>query len=361
MGSQERLMVLKMLQEGRIKAEEAEELLAALDRAERPGPRDEGPRHEHERGPHGPDLAFDFGDLGRGIREAARSFAEGMRRLAEQGSWDHIFGDFFREAGGAAVTVDREISLPLEPGAMPARISWNGTSGDVIIRGSDEPRIAGTAHIRVVASDQANAKRFADELRVFTENRSGTIEISARPPRPEGSPSGGHGPHPRYEIRLELAIPRAMGAKISTASGDVDVSGVDGEVSLTAASGDIALSTVTGAITVNTASGDVKVSECTSASLQLRSASGDMDVAIAPPTPISARIDTASGDVTLRIAADARVRIDAASLSGEVTVHAPLQVEELKRSRLVGVLNAPDGSVKVCTASGDVSIHSPEP
>jgi hypothetical protein len=361
MGSQERQMILQMLQEGRIKADEAEELLSALDRAERAGPRDEGPRHGREHAPHGPDFAFDFGDLGRGIREAARAFAEGMRKVAEQGSWDSIFGDLFRGASGGAAMVDREVSLPLEPGALPARLSFSGSSGNVSIRGTDEPKVTGTAHIRVVAANQETAARLADEVHVFAERREDRVEISARPPRPEEPPPLGPHVPPRYELRLELAIPRSMGAAIQTASGDIELSGLDGEITLTAASGNIKLSSVGGPVTASTGSGDLTASDCTSASLQLRSASGDMDVSISPPPSASVRIDTASGDLVLRIAREARARIEASSLSGEVTVHAPLRIEELSRSRLVGVLNAPEGSIKLVTASGNIGIHSPEP
>jgi len=155
---------------------------------------------------------------------------------------------------------------------------------------------------------------------VFAERRDDVVEITVQTAEPEGSRAPGSPVAQHPEVRLELQIPRGMGVRVGTTSGRISVTGTTGEVALTTASGDVALNSPSGTVTA----------------------------------------ETASGDVTLRIAPDARMRIEARSTSGEVTARAPLRIEEMSRSRLVGVLNAPDRTVSIRTVSGDIRIDCPE-
>jgi hypothetical protein len=358
MGS-ERQMILKMLQEGRINAEEAEELLAALDRAEtsRSGPRPGDETRDRARPRPEPDM--DFGDLGRSIREAVKGFADGMRKLAEETPWGSGFGDWFRQAtGGAKVTVEREVSLPFD-GGLPATLAWSGTSGSVVLRGSDESRIAGKAVLAVTGFDESSAREIAGSVEVVAGRKGDVLELSFNATRRPGAP-GTPGPRPHVE-RLELSIPRRMGVRVRTASGDITVASLDGDVAVTTASGGVGLTGLTGAVSAQSASGAVDVASSRPASLEARSASGRLDIALSPPRGATVRLETASGDIELRIDREACTRIEASSLSGEVTATAPLHVEELTRSRVAGVLNSPDGSVKAKSMSGSIRIETLQP
>lgn len=253
-GSPERQMVLKMLSEGRIGAEEAEELLAALDRAERhPNSRGEESRRPDAPGEQ-PEL--DLGEIGRGIREAVRGLTEGFEKLTRTVPWGRDLGEWFKSAlGGTRSAVERPVVCP--PDATGDRVTVKATNGSVTIRGRGAGRPAGRANVTAWSSDEASARRLAEEIRVFTTVRDGALEISCQ---------------------------------AATAS---------------------------------------------------------------------ARITTSSGDVVLRLAPEARVRVEAATASGEVVVRAPLRVEELGRSRFVGVQGEADATVRLSSSSGDLRIESP--
>jgi hypothetical protein len=360
MGS-ERQMILKMLQEGRINVEEAEGLIAALDRAEasRSGPRP-GTEEAHDRPRPRPEPGMDFGDLGRSIRDAAKGFADGMRKLAEEVPWGTGLGDWFRQAaGGAKVTVEREVSIPVEGGDGPKTLSFSGTSGAVTVRGSDDSRISGKAFLAVTGFDESSAREIGNTVEVIAERRGDAVELSFRSSRRPGEPLT-LGPRPHVE-RLELTVPRRLGVRLQTASGDITVASVEGDVAVTTASGGIALSGLAGAVTAQSASGAIDVASSRPAALEARSASGSLGVAISPPRGATVRLETASGNIELRIDRDACAHIEAVSLSGEVTATAPLRIEELTRSRVAGVLNSPDGSVKAKSMSGTIRIETLQP
>lgn len=303
-GSQERLMVLKMLEEKRISAEEAEELLSALGRAE--AARGGGERPERGPGPERPAFEpdLDFGELGRTIRNTVRRFTEGFGTMAEKAPWGRGFGDWIRDTlGEARISVEREIRIPLEPDRPPVRIAYEGSSGAISIRGTDAPSITGTAIFTVFGPDEATARRIAEALELVSERRDDTLAMSIRSSAAEDSTGQGSRRAIRKEERLDLAVPRSAGLRITTTSADVT----------------------------------------------LRSVTSDTAVR------------TASGSVSLRFSPEARVRVEATTGSGEITVRAPLTVERFTRTRFAGVLNAAEATVRIESASGDIRIEAEAP
>lgn len=304
-GSQERLMVLKMLEEKRISAEEAEELLSALGRAEaaRGGER---PRPERGPGPERPAFEpdIDFGDLGRTIRDTVRRFTEGFGTMAEKSPWGRGFGDWIRDTlGEAKVSVEREIRIPLEADRPIGRVAFDGGSGSISIRGTDASEITGTAVFTVHGPNEETARRIAEGLEVVWDRRDDTLALSIRSSAAEDGGARESGRAIRKQERLDLAVPRSAGLRITTSAGDVT----------------------------------------------LRSVQSD------------ATVQTASGSVSLRLSPDARVRVEAATASGEITVCAPLTVERFTRTRFAGVLNEPQATVRIETASGDIRIEAQAP
>jgi hypothetical protein len=323
-GTQERLMVLKMLEEKRISAREAEELLAALDRAsgshqngtgpsEGTGPR---PRHAPSQSEPAPEL--DLGDLGRGIRDAVHRFTEGLGKLAEGTARGEDLGSWIRDTlGTARVTVEKEIRVPAGTGLAARRVVFAGASGDVAVRSADVDQPWGTAFLTVWGPNELTARQSAEDMQVRVEARGDDLEISVGPGlTAEGG--GAPGRPARWECRVDLSVPRASGVRISTASGDIRAAGIGADSSLSTASGDVAL----------------------------RSPAG------------SVKVRTASGDVTVRLAPDSGARIEAATASGEIAVRAPLTVERFTSTRLVGSSGAARWTIDVGTASGDIVIEA---
>jgi DUF4097 and DUF4098 domain-containing protein YvlB len=87
-------------------------------------------------------------------------------------------------------------------------------------------------------------------------------------------------------------------AELATASGDIEVDSVGGDARARSASGDVAIGRVDGSVTARTASGDVRIRSVRRGTVQ---------------------IDTASGDVEVGVAAGTAAWLDAQSLSGSVS------------------------------------------
>ncbi len=347
-------MVLKMLQEGRIGAEEAEELLRALDRAQ--GPRRQEDDRGDDRASEQPEL--DFGQIGRGIRDAMKGLTEGLRKLSETVPWGRDLGEWFRAAlGGSKASVDRDVAVP--SGTTVERVLIKGEAGAVSVRGSQEAGAAGKAHITAWGPDEAAAQRLAEGVRVFTQVRDGVLEITAGAPEGGSHQPGERAPAERYEVALEMQIPAAAALEVTTTSGSVATADLDGEAILHTASGRVSLTGLRGPTTVATASGDISGEHAGANRLEVKSSSGDVKLSLAPAPGAFVRITTSSGDVVIRLAPDVRARVEATTVSGEVSVRAPLRVEEAGRTRFVGVQGGSDSTVSLTSSSGDLRIEAP--
>jgi DUF4097 and DUF4098 domain-containing protein YvlB len=119
----------------------------------------------------------------------------------------------------------------------------------------------------------------------------------------------------------------AGSAQVSTASGDVAVGRVDGDARVRTASGDVGLNHTGGSVSARTASGDVRVASVRSGTVQIDSASGDVEIGVATGTAAWLDVQSLSGSVSSDLdAADApgddaaTVSIHAHTLSGDVHV-----------------------------------------
>src|SRR5947209_7938511 len=83
-------------------------------------------------------------------------------------------------------------------------------------------------------------------------------------------------------IRFEVQVPQSLNLdfdQISSASGDIEVSGVSGQVKAKSASGNVEVNNITGSVNASAASGDVKVKNI-NGTVSAHSASGNVEVEI---------------------------------------------------------------------------------
>lgn len=149
-------------------------------------------------------------------------------------------------------------------------------------------------------------------------------------------------------VDLVLTVPTASIATIETGSGDVQLRGGFGSVSVTSGSGDIVAEQLSdGRLT--TGSGDIRVGEVDE--VHLKTGSGDVRVDRAV-TRLD--VDTASGTVDVTRGAPVTT-IRAAS--GDITIGEMAGVLEIKSaSGDVEVRRAVDGEVRARTSSGDLTV-----
>jgi DUF4097 and DUF4098 domain-containing protein YvlB len=158
-------------------------------------------------------------------------------------------------------------------------------------------------------------------------------------------------------------------ASINTASGDVSIDSVDGRASIRTASGDVQAGRVGGGADIKTASGDVRVDSATesinvstgsgdielgeSDSCKLRTASGDLHVGGIRVGV--ADLKTASGDVDIAVVSGAIVAVDAESVSGQLSSEIELSGSE--PTNLAGAESDREIELILRTVNGDIRVR----
>lgn len=132
----------------------------------------------------------------------------------------------------------------------------------------------------------------------------------------------------------------------NTASGDLRMGEVGGQMRVNAASGDLTVQAVAGEITAHAASGDVTIQQA-GAGVRVTTASGDVRVGTARRGAV--QVNCASGDVSIGVAQGTAVWLDLTTMSG--ATRSDLSVQDGAAS------GRRDLTIQVRTASGDIEVH----
>jgi hypothetical protein len=210
----------------------------------------------------------------------------------------------------------RSYSLP-----AGSAVSISNVSGQISVTGGNYANISVQA-VRV--------GRDKDMVEVIDSSTPSQLSLKVQYPR-EGN----------YDASVNFIVQVPAGLhlkydKLSTASGDIEMANVAGEIGVNTASGDVTLHQVQGNVRANTASGDVKITQV-QGDIQASSASGDVTA-----EDVSGQVsaNTASGNVKVQLnSVDGAGQMKFASASGDVTV------------AIAGKINA---SVQLSTGSGEI-------
>jgi DUF4097 and DUF4098 domain-containing protein YvlB len=150
-------------------------------------------------------------------------------------------------------------------------------------------------------------------------------------------------------------------ATVTTASGDLKVRGVPGDVTVESMSGEVRLTDVTGAVACRTKSGNIDLTGAGGA-VTTESVSGNIRASGLKGTTASAQ--TTSGNIELTLATPQNVQVE--STSGNVRVHTPSgQKYRITTSTRSGNLDmkvandpAADHTLTVRTTSGNISVDT---
>jgi hypothetical protein len=243
-------------------------------------------------------------------------------------------------ACAAAIGQDFQKTYPVSAGG---RINVSNISGDIQVIGYDGASVLVSAYFE---------GRDRDCVEIEDSSSSNSISLKVRYPR-SGSCDAG--------VRFVLQVPRMPELQfdsISTASGNVEISSVAGNIQARTASGDIRIRAVEGLVKASTASGDVTVEDAAGA-VSASTASGDVDVELVHVEGTGdLAFSSASGDVVVRVPAqiDAEVRMSTAS--GSLKTDFPLTIEEREDHgrKAFGLIGAGSRLLKISTASGNVSL-----
>jgi predicted membrane protein len=226
-------------------------------------------------------------------------------------------------------------------------ISIDSVSGDIAVSG-----YAGTS-IHVKAVKEGHDK---DKVQVVDNSSSNRLELKAEYP---------HQGECDASIRFIVEVPSDTEYSfdaLSTASGDISVTGVKGTVHIRSASGDISGAQVRGKLVVSTASGDVKLDRI-SGSVEAKSVSGDVEVnleQLSGSDPLSFK--SVSGDVVVVAPSTLDAEIEMKSMSGDLNTDFPLTIQSAQfgpQKGATGRIGQGTHKIEIKTVSGDVRLKKP--
>jgi hypothetical protein len=227
--------------------------------------------------------------------------------------------------------------------SMPAQVfTVNDAPTLVLNNGSGEVHVhvGNVRNIVVSASTHGfGMMQDNDGQMVRTEQDGNTITVS---------PAGRSGMFGR-PVDLDITVPSATNLELRTSSGDINVEGVQGQMTLASDSGEIKGDNLTGAFNISTNSGDVKLEDSTlRGENNFRSDSGKIEFQGSLDPQGSYQFQTNSGDVELKLPAASSFHLTHTSNNGEFENEFP-QAEN--KDALGPQLN-------IVTNSGDISIKS---
>jgi DUF4097 and DUF4098 domain-containing protein YvlB/polyhydroxyalkanoate synthesis regulator phasin len=390
--SEERMLILKMLQEGKITAEEAARLLDAV--------------REERQEAMGPNIVD---DITRDIKHAVKDVVQAIphesidevkqviRETVREGrdAARHI-RDWGREGWGwgwrvkSTVTGGHVATAPFEDvrTTSATRLQIRNTRGDLRLSRSTDGQLRIRATRKAWAADPTEAQRLADRLPIEIHESGDTITVEGPGARPH---------HERLRVDFDIAVPDTLEVESHLVRGDVTaealqrdlaVSLVKGtvrvaecaRVAIEGVSSDVHIQRSRGAVAVRVIRGDVKVAQ-PSGDIAAATKRGDIDIRVGSAGRLAAStvrgdvvvrardfvsgggadIHAVRGDLAVHLGTGARCSIAAATVSGDVSSTLPLLEASDDRHALRGVFNAPDAGVHLRTTRGDIHLALLEP
>ncbi len=208
-----------------------------------------------------------------------------------------------------------------------SRISIENISGDIVV---------GSYNGNAVAVDAVRVGRDRDQITIEEVNTGDRLELRVRYPESCNCDAG---------VNFEVRVPASTNYDfdhLASVSGDIQVSGVLGQVHAESVSGDVAVKDVSGLVNASSVSGDVD------AEIRRIEGVGDM------------KFSSVSGDVHVRAPNDADATVEMSSLSGSLDTNFPIEIQEKQAGpgrSARGTLGTGSSTLRLSTVSGDVSFN----
>jgi len=199
-------------------------------------------------------------------------------------------------------------------------------------------------------------KEGRDRDRVWVEDNSAGNNVDVRARYPQNCDCNA-------SIRFEVKVPRVNYKfdAISSTSGDVEVTGVSGDLRARSTSGNVSVRGVTGAINASSTSGNVHVGEI-NGTVSGRSTSGNVEVEIAQLSGAGdMEFASTSGNVRVKLPANLDADVRMSTTSGGLKTDFPLTIEEPERGpgrRAAGRIGGGSRNLRLSSTSGSVSLLS---
>lgn len=297
-----------------------------------------------------------------------------------------------------------------------ASLSLTCFDGDIEIVGHDKPTVIIDAVKHIKIGDDREAAEIADHIEIRVEQNGQAVKVAANylPIRERGRSFWqkvlGRGKEDSFgEVTFVIKVPRRCRIDLDNGEGDVKVSEIDGDVSMTTSSQTVTITAVHGAVQIKSAAaslnltsiegsidiansagstkgdmlfgpvtvrqptgnidlqfvdGDVRI-KTTSADVNVRQERGAIDLTTVTgsamiQTPLeTARdlfIETESGDITLMIPPEASGTLRIKSETGTIKTELPVKIDKMSTRQLVGTVGVGGIQVSLVSISGDVTV-----
>lgn len=195
------------------------------------------------------------------------------------------------------------------PGGNVTVSSWNQNKVDVKVYGNE------------------NAEKAMD-VRLIQDGNDISVKLEYKNDKNYGR---------NLEVSVTVTVPEKYNTKVYTAGGNVSLSGISGDNSLTTAGGNISLTGMSGMMNATTAGGNISVSNF-NGELKVTSAGGNISLA---GVKGDTKVSTAGGNMDIEVADG---EVEASTAGGEVTM------------RYSGTVKGID----IATMGGDIELYLPE-
>jgi DUF4097 and DUF4098 domain-containing protein YvlB len=330
------MAILRLLEQGKITAEEAERLLRTLGSS-----RGEGPGLD---------------ELGRKIsqamQEAGRTISEAVgaaRRSAAGRAVGEIFDDVVSEFSGSGEEIEETREWTLE-GAGVALLQADTSNGAIEVEGMDLEEIQIRAAKKVKARTRQQAEECAAQVEVHAQREGDTVRLwEERPHNLRGI---------RVEVRYQVRCPRQLALRLNTLNGAIAAQGTHAGVEASTLNGKVEVRESQGPMKLHSKNGKVAAQlDLLSGRGEFETANGKVEVEVrAGQASIEAK--TLNGAVELSLPAGFAGRLDASTVHGHVHSEFPIPVTgKPDRTRLEGDLG-PGGEhlVRLRTLNGAISL-----
>ena len=394
--------ILKLVQEGKLSAEDATELIDAFQNSGE----DREPTIDEAVGEAGPGTS-DQPNAGSGTdgakKDPFKGFADFMgnleREVRESVDWKEVANqarqgaqkglDALKKAadevragnvhiGLFGTTEVREVTLPLKV-AEGKTLRIENPCGSVRVTGGfKDGSVNAKAKVRGSNVDDAKAK--AEEYTLVVEESDHAVVI--RQPRIAALAvdlviqlSGNVPIDVKTESGHVQVFDTGSGAKINSQSGNVQVRGLNGPVDINAQSGDVSvedsqaqvlsiesksgeikLTKVDGNVNMRIASGDIVLKDVKGKTLSIESVSGNVFADFSEPITGAVNVRSVNGDSAISVPDGCDCRVSLSTLRGEVDCALTLEDEAKSDQRITGKLGAGTGTLDVSGINGDISL-----
>ena len=374
--SEERIVVLRMLSEGKISVEEAEKLLNAL--GEKPEKNESGDERGHRHRPrrHGARReAADFGELvgeiGEEVRRAVGSvqtseIGQVVRREIDKAMQSVQSMDVGRmvnevvdqvkdavndvvEQSGSSREVVAEQDWSLDGVGLLA-VHANTDNGHIRYAAGASSRVRVVAKKKVKGPSREEAEGFARQVQITAVREGDIVRIykeHVKPPKGFG-----------VEVSYEITGPAEADLELRTVNGNVDIQGCKASVQGQSTNGSLTVDGGCGQVQLRTQNGNIsaRVDELRQEAL-FTNTNGNISSRIAAGcAPVTST--STNGNVELQLHGAFAAKIDARTTNGEVKSTLELsRVDLAKRTQLVGQLGDESAvEVRLHTLNGNVGL-----